>query len=336
MRYEQLSVGVLNVDDIQGPGAQTEMGIGEKWYIDPVNGSNGNSGKRAGTALETLAAAFSATTAAQNDTIFALPGVAATQYTTTATLAWNKDNTHLVGLAGPGSLGGDYYTSAGVCFWTSTASQADVLNITGDCCQFYNFQVQNRGDNAANIAGVLLNGRGCYFKNVSIQGVMMGNQRDTAACASLIIGAGGDYPLFENCIIGNNLWGTRTGASSGQLFFNSGATSGPQNGEFRNCKFLSQSETAAVGLVLMSGAACVDRVWTYDRCLFHNFSVNWTVPALTSVFVNTLVQTNYVILKDCMCVGFTEWQTGNYGIMFTTNSPIADAQGGIAVEATGD
>ena len=48
----------------------------------------------------------------------------------------------------------------------------------------------------------------------------------------------------------------------------------------------------------------------------------------------TTMHTCQVILKDSMCQGFTEWQDVNHGNMFITNSPQANASGGIGVEAT--
>ena len=54
MRHEKLSVGELTVDTIIGRGAPEEMGIGDKWYIDGTNGSDGNSGKSANDALKSI------------------------------------------------------------------------------------------------------------------------------------------------------------------------------------------------------------------------------------------------------------------------------------------
>lgn len=322
MRYEYLGVGVLNVDKIIGSGAPAEMGIGEKWYLDGTNGSNGNSGKTAGTALKTLAAAESACVASQNDCVLAMPAA----YLETAELAWDKANTHLFGISGPNS-GGDW-SEPNVVFYTTGTAVASVITVTGANCRFENFTVSNYGDNAACLTAFTLNKYGCYFKNVAFQGVMTAGTDDVVAAASLYIDGDGMYPEFHDCIIGQNVWDTREGALSGMLRFTNTSGSGPQNGLFRGCRFLSGSETATVAMVAIPVNYAIGRNWQFDDCHFDNFSVNHA-NSLNQVFYDNCGSTHDIILRNSTHRGFSYWSANNTHI-FTCQANAA-SNGGEAI-----
>jgi len=78
MRYEELSVGQLNVDNILGNGAVTNVVTkGKKLYVDSVHGSDGNDGLTPNSAKATIfgtSGAHALCTASHGDHIFCLPG----------------------------------------------------------------------------------------------------------------------------------------------------------------------------------------------------------------------------------------------------------------------
>ncbi len=80
---------------------------GQIWHVKPKNGNDTNSGRTANHAFKTLAAALAAATANQNDIVL-LYGESNTSADTTdyqsATLDWNKDLVHLVGVGGGAHL----------------------------------------------------------------------------------------------------------------------------------------------------------------------------------------------------------------------------------------
>lgn len=327
MRHEKHSVGELTVNwcSLHGIG---DLGKGQKWYINPLanGGSNGNSGKTAGTALATLAAAESAAVADQNDTILALPG----NYIETGRLLWDKDHTHLRGLGGPNNRGGDY----GVYILTTDTGVIEVIDITAQRCQFWGVAIGNFGNNAACVAAVTLDGPGNYFNGVHFAGNLYDAQAQDADCCSLQIDSDGDNALFEDCIIGTNVNAKRTQDGSGQLLFPSVA-SGPTNGKFKDCEFRSWAETDVVPLISIPNTAGIDRIWQFKDCLFHNFWTNWGGMCTRVFYTGVAVQTALIALRgDCMSSGYDEWQDRDLSILFQSDMPVADIAGGLAAEPT--
>ena len=270
-------------------------------------------------------------TAGRNDTLVIMPGA----YTETASLTWDKANTHMIGFGGP-HIRCDYSQPV-VHIHTTTANVAATMTLdtTGTTCQFHNVGFSNNGADADNLAAVKVNGRNATFKNCTFMGIMNSTQMAAVACHSLGIHSYASGYYFENCVIGSTQWGgARTTDNQGQLSFTN--TSGwpkPTNGKFYKCLFESQSETAEVPMVRFAHMNCLDRLHTFERCTFYNFSNNWT-NTCKEVFMYQGVVTNCIQLKDCVCIGYDEWQTLDYGTMFQSNMPVATTGGGIAIEPT--
>jgi len=280
--------------------------------------------------FHTLAEAYNATITRRNDVIIAQPGT----YTTTSALTWAKDNVHLIG-AGIAPSVSDWTLTQGVpLFTTATIDQASVINITGERNSFHNIIVENYGANAACVAAVILNGYGNSFFKVGMQGIMTSAQVAAAAACSLDIAAGGHYPYFEDCTIGQTQWGTRTVATQGHLRFSGAGSSGPSNGTFRRCLFLSSASGETVPMVTTVAKYCWDRIWLYDNCIFYNFISNWTAKCDRVFYLNVMPGTASVILHNCTAVGYDEWQTSDHGEVFVTAMPIVGVGGGLGRQPT--
>ena len=143
----------------------------------------------------TLARAYAHLTAGRNDVICVTPGAPLES----AGLAWDKANSHLVGMSGPNSMGDFYEPQANI--YTTGIAVATVINVTGQNSQFINSTINYYGNNAACLSALILNNYGCIFKNSTLMGNMLANQNSTAAAASLYIGTSGHYPILENCQI---------------------------------------------------------------------------------------------------------------------------------------
>jgi len=278
----------------------------------------------------TLPTAYAATTTRQNDIIIVTPGT----YTETESTAWAKDNVHLIGV-GVGSPVSDWTLTQGMpVFTTATTDCANIVNITGERNSFQNVIFENYGNNAACLAAVLLNGYGNSFYKCAIQGIMTAGQIAEAACCSLDIAAGGHYPYLEDCIIGQCQWGTRTSTTQGHLRFSGAGSSGPSNGEFRNCKLLSHAETVGVPMVVTVAKYAWDRYWTFDNCIFYNFWTNWADKCNRVFYLHVMPGTSSMILQNCTAVGYDEWQTSDHGEVFATAMPIVGVGGGLARQPT--
>ena len=281
-----------------------------------------------GKIYTTVLEAYNATTAGRNDTVFVFPGA----HIISAELAWSKKNTHLVGLGGP-NIGGDYSESNAVLYCT-TAAVASTLTVSGQNCQFHNFVIENNANNAGNLTAATVDIYGTYWKRVAFHGNMQTTQGTTEACASLYIGAAGMYPLFEDCIIGQDVWSVRNKANAGVLRFND--TGGrPNGGIFRRCQFLSVGTTATNCMVAIPASTSTGRGWLFDSCTFQHFDSGAASEQLNQCFysVGSAVQKHSMLLHNCSAFGIDEWQDADDDVVIST-MPIASAQGGLFVEPT--
>lgn len=274
----------------------------------------------------TIASAENEAVANRNDVILAMPG----NYIESARLAWDKDHTHLLGLGGRNNRGGDY----GVYVLTTDTGVIEVIDITAKRCQFHGVAVGNFGNAAACKAAVTLDGPGNYFNGVHFAGNLYDAQAQNATCCSLRIHTDGDNALFEDCIVGTNVNAIRTQAASGQLLFTATPASGPVNGKFKGCTFLSYAQTAAVPMVALTGQVSIDRLWQFEDSMFHNFWVNWGGTCERVFYAPINQQTSCISLKNCMASGYDEWQDSDQNILFQSDMPTPGVAGGLAVEPT--
>ncbi|MHA2163384.1 MAG: pectinesterase family protein [Candidatus Thorarchaeota archaeon] len=273
----------------------------------------------------TVGQAFPHTVAERNDVILVMPG----NYAETTELAWNKRNTHLIGLGGPRSW--NDYTEYGVAVGTTTAAVAETIDVTGQHCMFRGINFYNNAANAGNLAALNLDGYGCTFEGCSFDGAFNTTQC-VAAAAALYIDSSGSQCMFRDCRVGNSDWFTRDSANSGQLSY---VGTNTYSSQFEKCLFTVSSETADVALVRQAVANSVQKHHTFSECFFVNQSVNWA-NTLNRVFYipNSPVTAQWMII-NCISAGFTEYQSNDTGTLFITNMPAGNAGGGIGVEMTG-
>jgi len=268
--------------------------------------------------------AFGNCSANRNDVVLVAPGA----YLHTAEIAWNKAQTHMIGMGGP-NVGGDY-SEPGVVIYSTTITVASILNITGANCQFHNLAANNVGANAACLSAIKLDKYGCRFKNVHMAGCMAATQAATALANSLQIEYDGHYPIFENGIIGHDVWTTRTGANQGVILFKDGQVNG---GLFKNCQILSVCETATGAFVSVVGANKLGRGWVFDNCIFNNYTTGTTMNQAFYQSASNSIYDRGVMLKDCILntKGCDAWQDSNYGNIYG-NQAAAAAAGGLVTE----
>jgi len=309
---------------------QLGLGIGNIYYVaDSSSAFYQNlldNGVPTNEIFSTVGAAESATTTTQNDVVLMCPGA----YVETAEIAWDKPHTHLVGLGGL-NIGGDY-SEPNCVLYTITAAVGSTLTVTGQNCQFHNFIVENNADNAGNLTAATIGIYGTYWKNVAFHGHMAATQNTTAAAASLYITGAGMYPLLEDCIIGQNVWGIRSGANSGVLRFTSSGR--PNGGIFRRCKLLSYSNTVTCAMVAVPAGTNIGRDWNFDQCSFRNDNPDYGTK-LNQVFYlePTGLQKNVINLKDCGAFGFDAWDDANNANILS-DMAVPAVTGGLGIEPT--
>ena len=310
-------------------------GIGEIEYVAPATSTTSqyrtqleSMNVSSGSISTTLATAENRLTANRNDIVLAMPG----SYTQTTELAWDKDHTHLLGLGGPNNEGD--HSLSGVTFYTSTTQVGETMDITGDRCIFQNFLIGNGGDHGDNVGAVNVDGWGNYFKNIKFIGIIADNQVSDVECGSLLIDRLGHFPIFEDCVIGQNGWNNRTQANQGHLRFVGTTAPAPQNGLFRRCTFLSRSDTATCAMVAIPANTSLDRLWTFDKCIFSNFGLN-NANNLNQVFYDASGDAWNILLTDCAATGIDEWQDADRGANWIgATMPIVGLGGGLVRNPT--
>jgi len=300
--------------------------VGDVYYVAAAGTYKNNLIKRGvggDKIFTTLALAYAATTASQNDVVLVAPG----EYVETEELAWSNDNTHCIGLGGPNTTLEQGASNA--CIYTATTTVNYVVNLTGDHCIFRNINFTNAGNHATNLAAMMVNGYGNTFENVTFIGNLKANQLSAAACGSLAISTNGHNCRWDNCVIGEDCWGTRTGARSGQLIFSG---SQPNGGIMRDCIIKSQSSTAAVGMVRVTPIG-IGRGWLFERCSFLNFGT----AEINQVFASSVNDTTHswtqISLKDCAAFGIDEWSDHTVDAIYG-NMPSATNKGGMTIALT--
>ncbi len=309
-------------------------GIGEIKYVAPATSSTSQyrtqlegNGVSSGDIFTKLSLAEAAVEGYRNDVVLMSPGA----FEETVEIAWDKNNTHIIGMGGP--VQWTDYSEPGVAIYTTTTGVADTIDVTGNFCQFHNVLISNAGADSTNVSAVNLDGYGCYFKSVVFQGNMSSQQGADADCASLIIDGLGYSCLFEDCTIGDNQWANPSAGS--QLYF-SGTPSAPPNGRFVRCLVQAGSETASFVLVAIGNVATdgfMGRHWLFDDCHFTNFWATWA-DNLDYCFRDAQTGTKNCMLRNCTSQGIDKWGGAGPASRFGANMPIVGLGGGQARNPT--
>jgi len=303
-------------------GTSIPFGPNSKYYfVDPANGSDGNAGTNLDQPLATIAAAEAKCVANQHDTVFYVAGSSSDSLS--ATLVWDKNYTHLIGIAAPTGVA----TRARI-FQASTATGlSPLLNITATGCIFSNFYIFQGVDDATSLINVQVTGGRNYFQDVHFAG---GGHATMAinGCASLKLNAA-EENRFVNCTFGVDTVEAATGAVA--LLFDGEA----HRNKFEDCYFTMYAGNAGAAFVEVADATGFDRYNVFRNCLFTNTSATAMTSAFTIPAGVGAPRTFY--LFNSVLHGATDWDTNDRGVMFLNTGTItAGGNAGImqAVAAT--
>lgn len=271
-------------------GLNAFPGRGKAIYCDPVNGADTNNGRTPRTAVASLSVAEGKLTAGQHDCLYLIGG--ATGATITDQLEWDKDYTHLFGVAAPTPNSRARISSSG----NSTSTYA-LLLVSADGCIFSNLCIY-QGSATAACHAVEVTGDRNYFFNCNFQGQVNATAAGGASSSLKLNGA--EEFRFDKCIIGTVTGAART---AGALLYLDGSAG---KGEFNECDFKSYSETAALELITYIDTSAVDRDIVFRDCLFYNFSVNHANTINEVVDVPGAAQTHDLIFINPTLVGIAE------------------------------
>jgi hypothetical protein len=284
------------------------------FIVDPVNGDDDNYGQSFDKPLATIAAAEDLCTGEKHDTVLFVPGD--TSDSTAATITWDKDHTHLIGLGAPfGGIGCR-------CRIASTVA-APAFTLSARGCIFKGIQIQNSYAGAS--GGFLVSGPYNYFEGMYFNGMNVAGGAQASASYCLEVDAAENW--FKNCTIGSvQVACTSTNAV---LVLSTGAQT------FEGCRIQHYSETAGNFLVRLAAGTSGMSLLTFKDCIFYNQSVNWAAGS-TDVFNVAQTGSHYVLLKDCAAIGGTgtgmTWADDKTHVY--VNGPNPGTGGGIVAQAT--
>jgi hypothetical protein len=253
------------------------------FLVDPVNGSDSNTGLSWLSPLKTVAAAYALTTDGNNDVVLMLGG--ATADAPAAGIVWRNNYTHLIGLSG------DLPGVGQRCRITNTAANdlAVLFTLSGSGCIVKNIQFFDGKDKAEAGACVLVSGSRNYFENVFFAG--MGDATAGAPATvstSYSLKVSGAENFFKNCTIGMDSV-VRSDANAELIVSN-------VRNWFQKCLFQSWSVTAGKFLVSLDNT--LDLRWTmFEDCTFFNYSPNWATGITNAFHLPASGETFWVILK---------------------------------------
>lgn len=292
---------------------------GKHFFVDPVNGSDGNKGTSPDRAFATLYKAHDACTSGANDVVYLIGDGGSTgtarlslanaqsvdSTATTGTLTWSKSACHLIGVTNEGMYGRARIAPPTGTYTESTFNALPFITVSGSGCQFANLSIFHGFSTGANgmIALNVTGGRNC-FTNCSILGMNDAASAQGTSSRSLKISSTGEN-TFVNCVIGGDTT-TRTVANASIEF----ASATPRN-VFRNCVLPFQTSAAGVLGILCTGAGAVDRFQLFDRCTFVNNIKSTSTQMTVLASMTNAAPGGMLVFKDCALVGITKFGDTN-------------------------
>lgn len=300
---------------------------GRIFHVKPYSGDDTKTGRSPGGAWKTLAKALSEATANQNDVVllYAESNTAAqtTDYQA-ATLNWNKDGVHLIGV----NAGVNVSPRSRVAFTSDYDTASNLFTVSANGCYIANIEFFE-GVAGTNPTGcVNVTGSRNKFENCHIAGI--GNDANDIANAYSLRVAGSENE-FVRCTIGLDTISRGTGDNA-EIVLAGGARN-----KFVDCDIITFAAVNTHQFVKRASSGS-DRFTTFKNCAFINAVQSTGVSMLEALDVTAGGSpAGLILLQSCVLVGAAEWEAnaGASGVVYS-NSPAADAaNGGVALAVTG-
>ena len=284
-------------------GRIASTGDAKVYFVDPANGSDGNTGLSPDKALDTVSAAYDKTVDKAGDVIYLLnDGNTSGTSRESVTLVWSNDNTHLIGLCAPVMLSqrSRISTPSG-----TTTIVTPMLTVSGNGNIFANISLfEGVSENGQESVGINLSGERNYFHNVAVMNMAHENSADEAGSSNVLMN-GGSENVFDSCFFGVDTV-ARSAANANIEFQNSASRN-----VFRDCFFNMFADANTPVFVEASSAADVDRFTLFERCKFINVDNITAVTTITQAF-NVIGSGGggdlggAILVFDCMFNGCTD------------------------------
>ena len=300
---------------------------GNKWFVRPSTGSDGNDGKTYERALATVDKALTLATANQHDVIYLIGegnSANASSSRVSSTMTWSKDLVHLVGVASPVMVS----QRARIAVASGAAAMSPMVDVTANGCIFQNIQFFHGQADAAALINVRVTGQRNYFENVHFAGI--GDATQSAAGAADLAIIGGAENVFRNCVIGLDT--VNHDADPTNLLFDTAAT----RNWFEDCLFQAYITAAGFASVTVADGTAIDRWQVFKNCLFQTDSVNKGTTQTQVFSIPAIVQGKIILWNSYYntdgASGSGVWDNTGRGIIW--NNSVAAAASGAGGEMT--
>lgn len=298
---------------------------GNIFWVAPGSGNDiGNSGTLA-QPFRTLAFAFSRCTANQNDLVYLLAQSNTAALTTdyqTATLNWNKDGVHLVGVNSSPFLG----MRSRIAFDAAYATASNLFTLSANGCFISGIEFYEGVASALPTGCLAITGQHNHIKNCQISG-MGAATNDIAAAYSLYLNAAAEN-LIEECYIGLDTV-TLGAAANSQIKCASAAT----RNILKRCIISTYTNHATNNNFLRAPTGSLDRWLQLDDCRFVN-PIDASSTNLTQAFIVASDAGGTVLLTgpDTGVLGATDWNSTDSANVTAINGTVTAATFGLAVD----
>lgn len=305
----------------------------QTFFVDPVNGKDGNTGGSPGQALGSLYRAHKLCNAGNNDVVYligtgaaggtvrlsAANALAGDSSLTTGELVWSKNATHLIGIAAPGSNSRARIATPTGVYTASTFGSNTCMTVSGSGCYMANFSLTSNFStgNAAEIT-MVVSGSNNVFSNVTA-GHLSPEALAGAAARSLKVTTGGEN-VFSGCNFGFDTVTRNTTANSTLEL-----AGGTARDKFIDCVFAVRTSYSGSLQILGTGNNCISSWVLFKNCLFTNALDGTSVNMTVGGSFTTASPSGSIVLQGSGIFGVTKWGDTN----FLANSYI-DNVGGAA------
>lgn len=306
----------------QGAFLPTGRGQGKTYFVKPRTGGDGASGRTPATAFKTLARALSACVAGQNDVVYLFSEGQAAADTTdyqSATLDWNKDLTHLIGI----NSGNGVAQRSRVAFLSTYATASNLFTLSANSCIIQDIHFFAGVASALPTGCFNLTGQRNLLRNCHMAG--LGNAANDIAGAYSLQLAGAAENVFEDCTIGLDT--VTLGAAVNSQILCSGAAT---RNRFKRCKFLLYTNHATNHVFLRAPLTSLDRWLLFDDCMLIN-PVDSGSTALTQAFVVVANGGTVLLAGGTGVVGATDWNATDAGNVRAIGGTVTAATYGLGV-----
>ena len=299
-------------------------GVGNTYFVDPTNGSDGNAGTSPEAAFASISQAHTAVLTKNQDKVVLSANAAHAQ---TEMLSITKDRVHFIGTDGRSGIGMGARTrvTMGV---TTAATDLGVMQNTGVGNSFTGIKFDSGNTVAESLYGIVEAGEYAVYNRCELY---KSTDLDDAGASELALN--GDSAQFVGCYIGSTA--NITGNIRANVLCTGGIVSGKK---LRDCHFIdtffaAKADDTDKVFVYGANATDVERSLTFKGCTFFNNPLSAGTPAAAIAF--GAAQTEGAVFVDATtaCVDCTVLGTTGQNIFVVSQDGSTYATAGLAVAA---